>query len=100
MSEPAICSACNHRRPCSQTRAGFCSSGETEKTELVNAWFQSRARTDGDPVAKRIRYGEAARSPGNGLRTTFWTLTAELQIRPHADMVGGPTLEALGCLRL
>ena len=44
MSEPAIC-----RRLQLSAAVLLLTFGETEQTELVNAWFQSRARTDGDP---------------------------------------------------
>jgi hypothetical protein len=50
MSEPAICRRLQSSAAVLANKGRILLTfGETKQTELVNAWFQSRARTDGDP---------------------------------------------------
>ena len=50
MSEPAICGRLQSSAAVLANKGRILLTfSETEQTELVNAWFQFRARTDGDP---------------------------------------------------
>jgi hypothetical protein len=50
MSEPAICRRLQSLATVLANKGRILLTlGETEQTKLVNVWFQSRARTDGEP---------------------------------------------------
>jgi hypothetical protein len=54
MSEPAICGRLQSSAAVLANKGRILLTfSETERTELVNAWFQSRARTDGTPGRRR-----------------------------------------------